>query len=564
MSAKRLRMIGVLGVAGLVWFLQVSAARGFGVFDTVNPFYAFADLLANPTQYASWDPDTPGGSVITITYRFDSTFTTAERIREQVRLGFQEWDQANITPYGATYSYLRNTAWQDFYDIRSITVHELGHNLGFAHPFQVSPLGRNYDFNPTPPPTLIAVPDRGDECMDYGMMPGGYNLILSHDELNGYRYAYVNKDINFVEVTSGPANILLKAEPIALTMGAVAYGPPTGVRRDPADPTKGVRITSAEIVFASDLDELPIPMPLGFRTLGLNWDVRNTSGKATRGIEIQTRGTNNTHAIDRFNGDAAGFRFATYGAAWTGDADHKDDLLHTWSDPRLWTAPVDIPAGRLHHIGLEQDVWDWTVVSARAMNADFTKTYVPLVSFSQWNDLVSGVDVTTTSRGIQIPEPPEIGARGIRLTNSEDSPCDLVEIGVAVVDGRGLGLADLNRDTLDQLVDEGIFETFDIVPRMLDYGEQLFLVLDGSPTGVTNTIFLDRPDLLDHELFIYAATRTLDATVGSYGLLGAPPIMVPEPSTLALAAIGLLVFLGYAWRRRDLPLPRKDWDAIDN
>jgi len=556
MSGKNLRIIGVLWVAALVSFLQASAAHGFGMFDTVSPFYSFADLLANPAQYASWDPDTPGGSLITITYQFDSTFTTDERIRDQVRLGVQQWDDGSITPYGATYSYLRNTAWQDFYDVRSITVHELGHNLGFAHPFQVAPLGRNYDL--IPPSTLVAVPDRGDECMDYGMMPGGYNLILSHDELNGMRYSYANKDLRFVEITGGTPNILFRAEPIALTMGAVAMGPPSGVRRDPADPTKGVRITSAEIVFASDLDELPIPMPLGFRTLGLNWDVRNTSGQATRGIEIQTRGTNNTHPVDRFNGNADGFRFATYSASWTGDADHKDDLLHTWSDPRFWTAPVDIPAGRLHHIGLEQDVWDWTVVSARAVNADGTKTYVPLVSFSQWNELVSGVDVTTTSRAILIPEPPEIGARGIRLTNSEDSPCDLVGIGVAVVDGRGLGLPDLNRDTLDQLVDEGIFETFDIVPRMLNYGEELFLVLKGSPTGVTNTIFLDRPDLLDHELFIYAETRTLDATVGSYGLLGAPPIMIPEPSTLALAAIGLLVFLGYARRRRGLPLLGRD------
>jgi hypothetical protein len=488
---------------------------------------------------------------------FDANFTSSERIRDEVRLGIQQWDDARFTPYGGTYSYLRWTGMLDqgFYDIRDITVHELGHNLGFAHPFQAAPLGLNYDL--IPPATLVPVPDRGDECMSYGQAlgpfgagPGSYNQILSHDELNGMRYAYPSRDLKFVEITSGTPEILLRTErPTDFNIpGLIAMGPPTSVPRVPGDPTQGSRIVSAEIIYYTTA-----PSPLGFRTLGQNWDVRNTSGKATRGIEIQTRGTNNPEPVDHFNGEPAGFRFAKYDVSWTGDADHKDDLLHTWSDPRFWTAPVDIPAGTLHHIGIEQDVWDWTVVSASAVNADFTKTYVPLVSFSQWNEMVTGVNVTTSSRTIIRPgPPPEIAAEGIRVTNTEDAPCVLVEFGVAVVDGRGLRLADLNRDMLGQLVDEGIFETFDIVPRRLDYGEQLFLVLDGTPTGVANTIFLDRPDLLNHELFIYAETRTLDAMVGSYALLGTPPItiaLVPEPCTLALAAVGMLFLLGYARRR---------------
>jgi hypothetical protein len=549
MSGKKFRIIGVFWVAGLVSFFRAGPAHGFGAFDSTPPNAAwadlFADLLANPNQFDSWDPDTPGGIVITLTYMFDSSFTTNESIRDQVRLGIQQWDDANITPYGGTYSYLRNTGYQNFYDIRDTTVHELGHNLGFAHPFDVAPLGRNYDL--IPPSVLVAVPDRGDECMSYGTMAGGYNQILSHDELNAFNYCYANKDINFVEITSGTPNILLSAQMMGgLILG---YGPSTTVPRDPADLTQGSRITSAQIIFGADAI-----IPLGFRTLGQNWDVRNTSGKATRGIEIQTRGTNNPNPIGHFDGDPDGYRFDSFSTVSTGDADHKDDLLHTWSNPHFWTAAVDdIPAGNLHHIGLEQDVWDWTVVSARAVNEDFTKTYVPLVSFSQWNETVTGVDVTTSTSGIVLPDhPPEIVGGGIRIVNTEDTACDLVEIGVAVVDGRSLGLPDLNRDTLDQLIDDGIFEEFDIEPRMLDYGEELFLVLAGSPTGISNTIPLDRPDLLNHELFVYAETSTLDATVGNFALLGAQPILpwaVPEPSTLVLATFGLLVLLGYTWRR---------------
>jgi hypothetical protein len=561
MSKKSFRVLGVFWLAGLVLLLQASAARGFGIFDSLAPTITFADLLANPTQFASWDPDTPGGNVITITYRFDSTFTTDERIRDQVRLGIQQWDQANITPYGTTYSYLRNTGSQDFYDVRSVTTHELGHNLGFAHPFQVSAVGRNYDFNPNPPPTLIAVPDRGDEVMGYGTVEGGYNQILSHDELNGYRYSYGSKDMNFVEITSGTPDILLSAQPMGgLILG---YGPPSGVQRNPGDPTQGVRITSAEIVFGSDAI-----IPLGFRTLGQNWDVHNSSGTATRGFEVQTRGTNNLRPFEHFDGDPAGFHFDSYSVSSTGDPDHKDDLLHTWSDPRFWGSPVDIPAGALAHIGVEQDVWDWTVVSARAVHPDGTKTSLPLVAFSQWNEMVTGVDVTTSSGGIVIPDPPpEIIPRGIRIVNTEDTPAELGSVGVAVVDDMDLQLEDLNLDGLYQLMERGLFETLPIEPRTLAEGEELFLIFDQSPTGLGDTmafdatstgidsaIFLDRPDLLGHELFVYADTRVGDLVVGNYALLGAPPItgmLVPEPSTLALAAVGLLGLLSSAWWRKN-------------
>lgn len=545
MSGKNLKIVGVLVIAGLVSFFQAPMAHGFTIYELVDPTYTVADLLANPNQFASWDPDTPGGSVVTLTYKFDSSFTSDPRMRNQVRLGLQEWDQANVTPKGTTYSYMRNTALQDFFDLRTLTIHEFGHNLGFVHPFAGTFLNRNYGFNPTPPPILVTQPDRGDECMGYGTMPGGYNLILSHDELDAYQYSYGGMDLNLVEITSGTPDVLLKAEDMG--PGAYGYGPPTGVPRDPADPTKGVRIISAEIVFGTTT----FPAPVGFRTLGQNWDVQSNVDKATRGFEIETRGTNNPNPFTIFNGDPTGFRFDSLSTSWTGDPNNKDDLLHTWSEPRFWTSSLDIPAGKLHHVGLEMDVWDWTVISSRAVHPDGSKTYVPLVAFSQWNETVTGVDVTTSTGGIVAPDPlPEIIAEGIRITNSEDSPCDLIVFGVAVVDGWGLQLGDLNRDTLDELIDAELFETFDIVPRLLDYGEELFLVLDGEPVVTDNTLPLDRPDLVGHELFVYAQTRTLDATVGSYGLLGTAPILIPEPSTLVLAAVGLLALLGFARRSR--------------
>ncbi len=556
MSGKNLKIIGVLLFAGLVSFLQVLPAHGFTIYELVDPNYTIADLVTNPTQFASWDPDTAGGNVTTLTYMFDPSFTSDERIRDQVRLGIQEWDDASSTPYGATYSYYRNTGLEPFYDIRSVTAHELGHNLSFVHPFAGAPQGLNYDFNPFP--VLVAVPDRGDEVMGYGppgqiSLPASYNQILSHDELNGYRYAYANRDINFIEIPSGTPNILLIAARTndfpPLGRGALAYGPPTGVQRDPADPTQGVRIISAEIWFATDVT------PLGFRTLGLNWDFHNPSGKDIRRVEIQTRGTNNPNPVAHFDGDPAGYVFGSFSTSPTGDPDHKDDLLHTWNDPEFWGFPAEFPPGAEFHVGLEQDVWDWTVVSARVVHPNGSKTNLPVVVFSQWNEMVTGVDVTTSSAGIVIPDLlPEIVAEGIRIVNTEDGPVELFSVGVAVVDGMGLQLEDLNQYTMYRLTLEGFFETLDILPRTLGKGEELVLVFDGSPTGIDNTIFLDRSDLLGHELFFYAETSAGDMNVGNYGLLGTGPItglLVPEPSTLLLAAVGLLGLLGYAWRRRN-------------
>lgn len=546
-------------VAVVVSFLQVSPVHGFGVFTSpINPLgwpSGVGDLLANPNDFASWDPDRPGGNVTTITYRFDPSFTTDERIRDQVRLGIQEWDKANVTLPGApfSYSYWRNNGKQNFYDIRSTTVHELGHNLGFAHPFDVVPLGRNYGFNPTPPPTLIAQPDRGDEVMGYGppgqiSVDGSYNQILSHDELYGYQYVYGNRDINFIEITSGTPDILLRTQTAADPRFFIAFGPPTAVPRDPADPTQGVQITSAQIVYYTDLFN-----PLGFRTLCLNWDFHSASGKDTSGVEIQTRGTNNPNPVAHFDGDPVSYVFAGSSTSSTGDPDHKDDLLHTWNDPEFWGFPSEFPPGAPFHVGLEQDVWDWTVVSARLVHPDGTKTNLPMVVFNQWNETVTGVDVTTSSAGIIIPDPlPEIIAEGIRIVNTEDARVELFSVGVAVVDEMDLQLEDLNQYTMYRLTLEGFFETLDILPRTLGKGEELFLVFDGSPTGIDSTILLDRPDLLGHELFFYAETSAGDMKVGNYGLLGTGPIvgvLVPEPSTLVLAVVGLLGLLAHAWRK---------------
>lgn len=537
MSPKTLKLLAVPLCLALVAYFQSSPAWGFAAYEL--PGYGFSNLGTNPNQFASWDPDTPGGTLTTLTYRFAASFTNDNRIRNQVRLAFDQWDFAWFTADGANYSYLRNNGAQPFGDIRSIMVHEVGHALAYHHPDLTA---LNYGLNPTPPPDLVAQADQNNEQMRSWIPPGAYNQILSHDELDGYEHFYGPRNLNFTEITSGTANILISAGPEA-SSGTWAATRPVGVQRNAGDVTQGWRLTSAPINFNSTSST-----PMGFRTLGINWDYQNPSGDPTRGFEVRTRGTTNTTPVFHYDGSAAR-HFNTYSVSSTGGADQKNDLLHRWSNPD----PGDFAPSDIIHVGVEQDVWDWTVVSAQVVHPGGAKSNAPLLSFHDWNQTVTGVAAAaegsgSDDAGITMGDPFTIVAQGIRLVNSETIPVELVSMGLAAVDDMKLGLADLNRETLNRLVAGQQFSFFDIPAMTLDNGQELFLVFDGKPLGgIGVPIFLNRPDLIGRELFVFA--ETMDpaggAMVGNYALLGTAPIVgVPEPGTVAmLLGAGLMALL---------------------
>jgi hypothetical protein len=193
------------------------------------------------------------------------------------------------------------------------------------------------------------------------------------------------------------------------------------------------------------------------------------------------------------------------------------------------------------------------------VHPDNTKTNAPVLWSHQWNQTVTGValvsdDETGSSEsGIHMGGPITIVAQGIQLGATEAMPVELMGIGLAVVDNMGLGLADLNRETLSLLMKRNLFERLDVSPRILDNGEVLTLVLDGDPRQVPNPILVPNgAKWLGHELFLYAASRDpmSEAMVGNYALLGTPPIVgVPEPSTCVLVVVGLICLAGYFRRR---------------
>ena len=523
----------------LLFGMQPSTLFGLTTFtsdDTIEPS-GFSDLINNPNDFWSWGNPTAANT--NITYRFDSSFTNNNQIRNQVRLAFDQWDQASTTPAGSIYSYNRANGAQPFGDIRSIAVHEIGHVLGLHHPNQADAVNRNYDVTST---GLTVQSDQNNEVMRSWINSGDYNHILSQDELSAYNYVYGTTNLNFTEVTSGSADIMITAAPLASGNTWAQAGPDSGLWRNALDHMQGVRTTAATVTFNSTSNT-----PMGFRVLHANWDYQNTAGLPTAGFEIQTSGTNNPDPLWHYDG-SSNRHFNTYTNSPVG-ANAKDDLLHVWSNPEVGGVSSPFAPTDVIHVGLEQDVWDWTVVSAEVQHPGGSSSSAPLLNVNEYlRTEVVGVDAATAETdGIRTHGRQLVKGRGLRLTNTLATPAELVEFGVAVVDDFGLELPDLNGPTWEKLMQEGLVRRFDLGKRRFEKGEELVLLFDGVADDNIPSIELDAPDLIGHELFVFAKTLNDSSVIGNFVLLDTPTVGVPEPSTVCLVGIGIVAL---AFRRR--------------
>ena len=83
MSIRKFQLMAVILLTGVPLLYQTSIAWGFAFIPNTNFGTGYPDLINDPNNYYSWDAGT-------ITYSFDSSFTSNQAIRDQIRLGFRQ------------------------------------------------------------------------------------------------------------------------------------------------------------------------------------------------------------------------------------------------------------------------------------------------------------------------------------------------------------------------------------------------------------------------------------------------------------------------------------------
>jgi hypothetical protein len=608
-----LRALGIgLCLAGAL------TSQAFSLYDhqmnpDSSPLGTVSLIDANPNDYWSWIPIDTSPSNIVITYKFDQNFinffssapTTVygsglDQIEDQVRMALNRWSISSYSLYGGDpsdnlygtstdlqygigsyarmnvannmpqYGVPNNWTTATMYeDIRTATLHELGHVVGLAHPsinntaanFRIYPYtsqipgilmngiayGPGGPGNPTANTLAGSQTPTGGEVMSPLEGPGWINHIPSWDDLDGYNIAYSQTVLTFVEVYSNtPAQITFTTygdpDPTHVSQG-IPYGTPQD-----ANPLDGVLITNGIVEYNTNC-----MWPIGFERHGINWNI--TAGRKFDTIDFQIHGSDNLNCgIVTYNGP-----FATATESPNSDpVDFKDDTEWTWTSP----TPNPIQPTQMAHVGFSLDVWDWTIVTADVSLGGGAPTVLPAmaISFEDFYPGAPGLETALLERPNRNEQPSALAlttipsntalygpggtnavSHGISLVNSTaaGSPVTISDLQIADVTTMGLTFSNLTTALLNQLTTNGSMNVVsNFGSHTLLPGQQFVVVMQGSvgnlPTNILASgdyLAYNRPDLLGKEVFAYWKSTANGALVENFAIAGEPPIVSkPTPS----------------------------------
>jgi hypothetical protein len=520
------------------------SGRAYTLFDYQIPVnLPFSDVLSNPNDHLHWNNTT-------ITYSFDPTFNSLfpdARIKDQIRLALATWSNASAIGYGPTfgYAYFDSLEMPAFADIRSITLHELGHALGLGHPGPSSNPGAgshyNLNFIEVPgggnPSTLTQVSSSqpanspSTEVMYAYFSSGEYRRILTWDELDAYAYVYGNQVLTFTEVPNN-GNIVFKGysgPPGNFAVTAVA-----GVQGNVAS---GSVITSATISY-----NVTPPIKLGYQTHGINWSCQNNLFKVHR-VVVRTHGTDNLVPDAYWDNNYTPYVFNSGGppsSLSAAGAGLKNDVIWSWTLPGI-TSATDIPTGTIFHPGLALDANNWSVANSQCFDISGTISSTLPLSVADYMDNAVVAFPLVARDGVSGPDEHALTyyfnptnfscGRGFSIIASDAPSTAISHFQYADVTGMGLSLSNLNLAGLEQLQTNGLvvtvtnFGSYDLASN-----QRFVLLLSGGTNclpsdviGTGNYLIMNRPDLLTRELFLAWQSTNSENVVQNFALLGEPP-----------------------------------------
>lgn len=498
--------------------------------DPNGDFRLFTDLANEPDSIFSWD-----GSVIT--YKLDASIYQAfplAKQREQIRLGLSEWSEAHNRPRGTNFDYTRQSNDNSYFDLRGIVTHELGHVLGSQH---VNIAWDRDQRNYVPDGGgWIPQQDAGTEVMHDTVARGEIRRVLTHDELDMHDHAY-NRTVTFQEVFGNtPADLNIMTCDGCLGHGGVEESH----ERVNGQPASGREITEGVFYIG---DGQYNGTPIGFKTLKQSWEFENDFfPQGVHEVLIRTRGTDNPTPTSQSNHNLG--QFSLFDTVYVPDLGilNFEDMAHRWFNPNNGDT---VPLGETIKLALQQDVPDWFVLSAAAQDVDDNAVAVGLVTIPPWQNSLLNPDDDQEGDDLGISGK-TVTAKGFRIVGPDDLTTTISEVSFAPIADLNISrLEDLSSATLEELRTLGRLETVLLSsPITIGPGDDFVFVLDGERSdlpadllGQGNFQLLDRPDLADEELFVFADT----GSVRTFSVINSG-VFVPEPSAIVAMLMGCATF----------------------
>ncbi len=568
----------VLCAALGIFALLTSSAFGVAFIGTGGD--SITDLTSTPNKIYRFDPpeDIFGVPVIRwkMTNQFREQFSLSKE-REQVRLAILEWEEgmfSGVRRAAPTYGWTRWSGASDFYDLRSILTHEIGHALGSQHPdaawFNDSGDGTPFNLNfvrvgnswSPAAPLGGEIMNEGNDATSLpgskppkGLAPGAYWRTLSQDELDFLDHGYPTA-MDFVEV--GPnddAELIIDLFAVGAGPGSALGigGPDTYESFVPGNANQGRRILQASAKVREEAS-----LPIGFKALTRNWEVTNNTGESINSVIITARGTNNPQPTSWSSSGAKKFLFqGALAPPQVPDprAFNLEDVAHLYTNAQ--NGPIN--NGQSVDVGLRKDAWDWTVVDSQAIQTDGDFVNIGLVSILEFNltgpvvpfddDLPDDITLPEEDGLVALQGSFDIVAKGVQVLNQELVAVSVSEVAFGLAPGFDPNRTELlNSDALGRMTASGDVQYVPLsAPLTLAPGESYFFLMAGTPSALPDEVLqsgnwmtVSPPaGFMEQQMFVYVSSQGGGFGVNNFALLNTP-VFVPEPSSAALVMLGLL------------------------